>query len=262
MMRRLDALVAELVGTFLLVFIGGGAGVLAPVNTSGMLIPALAHGLALFVIVCVVGAVSGAHVNPAVTLSLASIGKFSWARVPGYLVAQVLGAGLGALAVVGIYGPMGANTSVAPTLSKGVTLSTGLLAEALGAGILVIAVVAAAADTRRALPNGLAGLVIGLALAAAVFVVGPVTGAAVNPALALSPYGVDFLFHRMLPLGADQWATYLVGPIVGGVIAAFLYAYMAKLPIARPASRRQPARQPAPAKQPTQVKQAVPAKTR
>lgn len=241
-MRRLDALVAELVGTFLLVFIGGGAGVVATVNSSGMLIPAFAHGLALFIIVCIVGGISGAHVNPAVTLSLASIGKFSWVQVPGYIVAQFIGAALGALAVVGIYGT---SASVAPTLSKGVSLGTGVLAEALGAGILIIAIVAVAADTRRAVPNGMAGLAIGLALAAAVFVVGPVTGAGVNPALSLSPYGVDFLFHHMAPLGTDQLAAYIVGPIVGGVVAAWLYRYMAKLPVPSRAPSRQPAKQPA-----------------
>jgi glycerol uptake facilitator protein len=247
MARQVDALVAELVGTFLLVFIGGGAGILAPVGSSGMLIPALAHGLALFIIVCIVGGISGAHVNPAVTLSLASIGKFSWMRVPGYLVAQFVGAALGALAVVGIYG-VDVKSSVAPTLTKGVGLGTGVLAEALGAGILIIAVVVAVADPRRSLPNGFAGLVIGLALAAAVFVVGPVTGAGLNPALSLSPYAVDFLFHYMHPLGVDQLAAYLVGPIVGGVIAAFLYCFMARMPIGQGVSSRQSAKQPVQAK--------------
>jgi glycerol uptake facilitator protein len=241
MARQVDSLVAELVGTFLLVFIGGGAGVLAPVSSSGMLIPALAHGLALFIIVNVVGRISGAHVNPAVTLSLASIGKFPWLRVPGYLVAQFIGAGLGALAVSGIYGTQ---ASVAPTLAKGVGLGTGLLAEALGAGILVIAVVAVAADSRAGLPNGLAGLVIGLALASAVFVVGPITGAGVNPALSLSPYAVDFLFHHMPPFGVDQLAAYLAGPIIGGVIAAFLYRFMSRMPANQQTPARQPSKQP------------------
>ncbi len=256
MARQVDSLVAELVGTFLLVFIGGGAGVLAPSGT-GMLIPALAHGLALFIIVSVGGGISGAHVNPAVTLSLASIGKFSWLRVPGYLVAQFIGAGLGALAVAGIYGT---EASVAPTLAKGVGLGTGLLAEALGAGILVLAVVAAAADKRTSLPNGFAGLVIGLALAAAIFVVGPITGAGVNPALALSPYAVDSLFHHMQPLGVNQLAAYLAGPIVGGVIAAFLYRYMSHMPVAQRAARRQPMKQPA--KQPATGRQPAAARKR
>jgi glycerol uptake facilitator protein len=240
MTRQMDSWLAEVVGTFLLVFIGGGAGVLAPSGT-GTLIPALAHGLALFIIVSVVGGISGAHVNPAVTLALASIGKFSWLRVPGYLVAQFVGAGLGALAVAGIYGT---EKSVAPTLNQGVSLGTGLLAEALGAGILVLAVVAAAADTRRSFPNGFAGLVIGLALASAIFVVWPITRAGVNPALALSPYAVDAFFHHMPPLGVNQIAAYLAGPIVGGVVAAFLYSFMAHMPIARRAPARQPAKQP------------------
>jgi len=250
MTRQLDSWLAEVVGTFLLVFIGGGAGVLAPSGT-GTLIPALAHGLALFIIVSVVGGISGAHVNPAVTLALASIGKFSWLRVPGYLVAQFVGAGLGALAVAGIYGT---EKSVAPTLAAGVSLGTGLLAEALGAGILVLAVVAAAADTRRSLPNGFAGLVIGLALASAIFVVGPITGAGVNPALALSPYAVDAFFHHMLPLGVNQLAAYLAGPIVGGVVAAYLYSFMAHMPITQRLPVRQPRKQP--------VKQTTSAKKR
>ncbi len=256
MTRQMDSLLAELVGTFLLVFIGGGAGVgagvLAPSGT-GALIPALAHGLALFVIVSVVGGISGAHVNPAVTLSLASIGKFSWLRVPGYLVAQFIGAGLGALAVAGIYGT---EASVAPTLTKGVGLGTGLLAEALGAGILVLAVVAAAADKRTSLPNGFAGLVIGLALASAIFVVGPITGAGVNPALALGPS----LFQHMKPFGVNQLAAYLAGPIVGGVIAAFLYSFMAHMPVAQRIPRRQPAKQQA--KQQATVRQPATAKKR
>jgi len=244
MSRETKSLIAELVGTFLLVFIGGGAGVLAPQGI-GTLIPAFAHGLALFLIVAVFGRISGAHVNPAVTLGLASVGKFSWGRVPGYLIAQFVGAGLGALGVVGLYGT---KPSVAPTLAQGVGLGTGVLAEALGAGILVIAVVAAAADARQGFPNGFAGLVIGLALASAIFVVGPITGAGLNPALSLGPYAIDFIFHHMSPLGVEQLAIYLVGPIVGGVAAALLYAVvsgMAGVPGLRAAA---PARQPARAK--------------
>jgi glycerol uptake facilitator len=245
MSRETNSLIAELVGTFLLVFIGGGAGVLAP-PTTGTLIPAFAHGLALFIIVSVFGRISGAHVNPAVTLSLATIGKFSWPRVPGYLIAQFLGAAIGALAVAGIYGTQ---TSVAPTLPKTVAPLTGLLAEALGAGILVIAVVAAAADSRQSFSNGFAGLVIGLALASAIFVVGPITGAGVNPALSLGPYAIDAINRHMPPLGADQLMAYLVGPIVGGVAAAFLYAVVSGMVRVRTsAPARQATKQPAPAR--------------
>lgn len=240
MTRQMSAWLAELVGTFLLVFIGGGAGVLAPAGT-GTIIPALAHGLALFIIVAVVGRISGAHVNPAVTLSLAAIGKFSWLEVPGYIISQFIGAGLAALGVVALYGTQ---ASVAPTLSKGVGTGTGVLAEALGAGILIIAIVAAVADSRANLANGMAALIIGLALASAIFVVGPITGAGLNPALALSPYAIDALFHHMSELGVPQVAAYVVGPIVGGVIAAWLYRIMARMPV----EQRAPSRQPVPAK--------------
>lgn len=240
MARDLNAWLAEIVGTFLLVFIGSGAGVLAPAST-GALVPAFSHGLALFVIVVIIGRISGAHANPAVTLALASIGKFSWLRVPGYIVSQFIGAFLGALGVAVIYNVMPkVNPSVAPTMAAGVGMGTGLLAEALGAGILVIAVVAAVADSRIGLAGGVAGLAIGLALASAIFVIGPVTGAAVNPALGLSPFAVNTIFHYTPELTTTSLVVYLVGPIVGGVIAAWIYRIISAMPADRPVRSKQP----------------------
>jgi len=241
MAREVNAWLAELVGTFLLVFVGSGAGILAPAS-AGALIPALSHGLALFIIVSVVGRLSGAHVNPAVTLALASIGKFPWIRVPGYIVSQFIGAFLGALTVIPLYSAITspkANPSVAPALAPGVGMGVGVLAEALGAGILIIAIVAVAADARANLANGLAGLVIGLALASAIFVIGPVSGAAVNPALALSPFGVNAIFHYAPQLTTISLVAYLVGPIVGGVIAAWIYRLISGMTADVPSGAKQ-----------------------
>jgi len=224
-----EMLVAEAVGTFLLVLIGNGAGVALTfagvVPTAGLLITAaLAHGLMLFVLVNTIGRVSGSHVNPAVTLGLASVGRFPWQQVPGYIVAQFVGAFVAALALVGIFGNKLA-AATAPVLSHGVSGWQGAAAEGLGAFVLVFAVVATAADTRFKLPEGWAGLVIGMALACGIFLAGVPSGAGLNPALAISPYAVGAIFKAGLP--GSEIPVYLFGPIVGGVVAAFLYRYIA-----------------------------------
>ncbi|MGZ3584692.1 MAG: aquaporin, partial [Ktedonobacterales bacterium] len=99
-----ERFLAEALGTFLLVFIGGGAAAMAGIaqargqstGLANLLLVALAHGLALFVIVQVVGKISGAHVNPAVTLGLAAIGRFPWSDVLAYVLGQAIGAVVGA----------------------------------------------------------------------------------------------------------------------------------------------------------------------
>ncbi len=240
--NNLKVLLAELVGTFLLVFIGGGAGVAAALNGFsggfGLLIAALAHGFALFLIVSVIGQISGAHVNPAVTISLAVIKKFSWSKVPQYIIAQFIGAFLATLAIIGIYGSKAVSvaSASAPGLAANVSGMQGTLAEILGAFILIICVVAAAADSRLQLPNGWAGMVIGLGLAAAIFVAGPASGAGLNPALALSPYITSALFGGHVFAG--EIPVYLFGPIIGGVVAALLYRYMADMNVVSATKRK------------------------
>jgi glycerol uptake facilitator protein len=230
----------ELVGTFLLVFVGGGVAADvallhrnahgASIPTADLLLVALAHGLVLFVIVMITGRSSGAHVNPAITLGLASIGHFKWSDVPGYLIAQLVGCILGALAIMIPFGRDIATVGLLgrPELAANTNLIAGLLAEGLGAAILVITVVALAADRRA--PAGWAGLGIGMALTAAIMIVGPATGAAVNPARAFGPDIVSIFFGAP----AVDWVAfivcYLIGPILGGIGAAWLYARMARLP--------------------------------
>lgn len=237
--------VAEGLGAFLLTLIGGGTAALAALkfslgqgtNMANLLLVALAHGLVLFVIVLIFGKISGAHVNPAITISLAAIGRFPWAEVLPYIVSQFVGAIVAGAGVLVVYGKEAATIGHlgAPALAGDISPLRGLLIEAVGAGILVMAVVATAVDTRA--PAGWAGLAIGMALTVAIMVFGPATGAAINPARAFGP-----TFVSALAGGVEQWGTYvvayLIGPIVGGVIAAFIYAYVANLRVTSPPPAR------------------------
>lgn len=234
----MERYLAEMVGAFLLIFVGGGVGASAGIiahatkTTVGLpelLVIALAHGLILFVIVTTLGKISGAHVNPAVTVGLASAGQFPWENALGYIVAQIIGATIGAFAILIVFGVEAATFGGlgAPALAPGVGLVQGAACEALGAFILVFAITGAAADART--PAGWPGLAIGLALAATIMFIGPTTGAAVNPARAFGPDFAD-LFYGVHIDWVAYLVCYLVGPIVGAVVAANLYAYIARLP--------------------------------
>jgi MIP family channel proteins len=217
----LPAALAELVGTFILVF-GGTAvavGAILSLPTAGgaygSLAVALAFGLALAAVVAAIGHVSGAHVNPAVTLGLASIGQFPWKSVPYYLGAQLAGAVLGAVGTWIAFGGPGRNEAklAATYPAQGVGDLQAFLLEILITFILVFVVVAVATDSRA--PAAIAPIAVGFALAVGVFIAGPVTGGAVNPVRALGP---------MLVAGdlTSAW-LYILGPIVGGVLGAFVY---------------------------------------
>jgi MIP family channel proteins len=210
-----------MIGTFLLVLVGtavASAAVLGK-STAGpaydSLSVALAFGLILIPIVGSLGQISGAHVNPAVTLGLAVARKFPWSYVPGYMLSQLIGAIVAALAVWAAYGN-GAYLDAhlgAPAPVHGASALQVLLVEALIAFILVFTVISTATDER--VPKGTTAVAIGFALAAGVLLGGPVSGGAGNPARALGPMIVTGTF----PI----WFFYTVGPLVGGVAAAFAY---------------------------------------
>ncbi len=217
----LPAALAELVGTFILVFGGTAVAVGAILSrpTAGAaydsLAVALAFGLALVAVVAAIGHVSGAHVNPAVTLGMASIGQFPWKSVPAYVGAQLVGAVLGAVGTWIAFGGPGRNeANLAATYpAQGVGDLQAFVLEILITFILVFVVVSVATDSRA--PAAIAPIAVGLALAVGVFIAGPVTGGAVNPVRALGP---------MLVAGdlTSVW-LYILGPIIGGVLAALLY---------------------------------------
>jgi MIP family channel proteins len=216
------AAIAELVGTFILVFGGTAVAVAAILSRPtaggayGSLAIALAFGLALAIVVASIGHVSGAHVNPAVTLGMAATGKFPWNYTPIYIAAQLVGAVLAALATWLTFGGAGARSeaSLAATYpAQGVGDLQAFIVEILITFIVVFVVMAVATDERA--PAAIAPIAVGFALAVGVFIAGPVTGGSVNPARSLGP---------MLVAGdlTSVW-LYVLGPIIGGVLGALLY---------------------------------------
>jgi len=213
---------AELVGTYFLVLAGTAVAVAAilgrPIAGADpdSLAVALAFGLALAALVNALGHVSGCHLNPAVTISLALTGAFPWRYVPAYVGAQLVGAALASLTLWATYGdPARDDAVLAATLpTSAASIGTVLVIEAIVTFFLVLTIVSVATDSR--VPKATAGLAVGFTLTACVLIAGPLSGGAVNPARALGPMLVAGRFDGM-------WA-YVVGPLVGGALAAFTYS--------------------------------------
>jgi MIP family channel proteins len=215
------AVTAEAIGTFVLVLAITSTAVAAALSRPvagtpyGSLAVPVAGGLALAIAVASLGHISGGHLNPAVTLGLAINRRFPWAYAPGYIIAQFAGAITAAAVTWGLYGDQARAIARlgAPVPAIGVSVGRVLAAEAIVTFVLVLVVVAVATDTR--VPRGIAAIAIGAALAVAIVISGPVSGAGVNPARAIGPMILAGQF-------SDWWA-YLVAPVAGGVVAVALY---------------------------------------
>ena len=229
---------AEIIGTALIIALGNGVVsnvVLAKTkgHNSGWIVISFGWSIAVFIGVYASAAASGAHLNPAVTISLAAIGDFPWADVPGYLAAQLTGACIGQLLVWLTYKQHFDATedahlqlacfSTAPNIRS---LPYNLLTEITATFIFILAILFITKPEMKlgaldALPVALLVLGIGLSLG------GP-TGYAINPARDLGPR----IMHSILPLkgkGSSDWSyawVPIVGPIVGGVLAAFLFQFL------------------------------------
>jgi MIP family channel proteins len=221
MQNRLGAaLVAEAVGTFLFFFVGAGSVVLTADSAAGgpgLVGVALAHGLALAVMVSTFGAVSGGHFNPAVTVAVRLAGRIEWSHAAMYVIAQLLGAVVAGFALAWVMpDELGEATSLGtPALGAGIGVVEGIAIEAVLTLLLVLAVFGTAVDARA--PR-LGGMAIGLAVAADVLMGGPLTGAAMNPARWFGP---------AVAAGAyDNWYVWWIGPLLGGIAAAVLYRYV------------------------------------
>jgi MIP family channel proteins len=211
------SLLAEFIGTFALIFIGAGAGAL---GIGGLVGVAFAHGLVIIGFAYAYGHISGTHINPAVTLGVFAAGKIDAARAFSYIVFQIAGGIVGALALRWVLGGpetgLGA-TTLARDLSVGNTLITitpaiGLFLEAILTFFLVNTIMNAGISGKATIPGGLA---IGFTLVFCILMGGPLTGASLNPARTIGPALATGNF-------SDLW-VYLVGPALGGIAAGLLY---------------------------------------
>lgn len=225
--RGLAAYIAELIGTLLLVFAIGSVIALyvatSPQSQTGsdFAVVGLAHAFVLFLLIIAFGQVSGGHFNPAVTIAAAALRRIDPVDAVVYILAQLSGGVLGALLVKGLLLDEGrASDYGAATISPLVGNATqAAIIEALGTFLLVLAVVAVALNPRAR--QEWAPLAVGLALGLAVFIFGPLTGAAVNPARWFGPALIGDAFGGF----RDIW-PYLVGPVVGCLAAAGIYRYV------------------------------------
>ncbi|MBU6347887.1 MAG: aquaporin [Actinomycetales bacterium] len=206
-------LLAEFLGVFFLCLFGIGA-IVTQAGTIGV---ALAHGLAIFVAICAFAHISGAHFNPAITLAMAATKRISLVDGLAYIVAQLLGGTAAALLAQYAYGD--AWSAGVPTLASTATLTQGILVEAIATFALVIVVMGVAVDQRGTFA-AVAGLPIGLVITADIFWSGPITGAAMNPARWFGPALVNGGFGNAL--------VWIVGPILGALVAAYVYDLVMK----------------------------------
>lgn len=208
--------VAELIATFTLVFIGAGAICLdASRGGVGLTGIALAHGLAIFVMCAAIGHISGAHINPAVTIGAWVAKKIETQEALGYIVAQLVGAVLGAWVLKCLYPnllslPTALGT---PMVAASLTMGQAVMVEAILTFFLVFVVFGSAIDARG--PK-IGGLAIGLAVAMDILMGGPLTGAAMNPARAFGPALVAGFWKNQ--------SVYWAGPILGGAAAGWIYS--------------------------------------
>jgi MIP family channel proteins len=221
MYNKPQKLAAEFVGTFALIFFGVGS-ICADqfLRTSGqagvgLLGIALAHGLAIGIMVTSLGHISGGHFNPAVTIGFWVTRKLSTFDTLAYWVAQLAGGVAAAYLLRWLPFEVWSDVHLGtPDLAGGITPMSGMVFEAVMTFFLVFVVFATAVDARGAF-NKIAGFAIGLTITMGALFGGPFTGAALNPARAFGP-----------ALAANYWrnhGVYWIGPLAGGVAAGWLY---------------------------------------
>jgi glycerol uptake facilitator protein len=247
-MTEMRKLVAEIIGTFILVFFGTVSVVVTLLLSTGASAPmggfniglgalgglgdwlaiGLSFGIALTVAIYAFGRVSGAHFNPAVTIALWSIKKFPAKDVIPYIIAQIIGALIGTFAIVAILGPVSSTVGVLGSVGAfGTVGPVGVfLAEFIGTMLLMLAVMAVAVD-ENAVP-GFGALTIGLAVAGIVIAIGNISGSGINPARSLSPMIGNLVVAGSAGAAGGLLWIYIVAPILGAILGAYIYEYLYK----------------------------------
>jgi len=232
--------IAEAVGTALLVYFGAGAAAITLMIANGTK-PAtpfnigigqlgglgdwfaigLTFGIVIAVVIYALGRVSGAHINPAVTIALWATKRFPAGDAVAYIIAQLIGAAVGSLLFFLTVGmdavTIGGLGATAPF--PGIGYGQAILVEAIATFVLMLAIMGTAVDKKA--PAGFAGLVIGLSVTAMITSTGNIAGASLNPARTFGPYIMDFLLG-----GSNLWGffpIYIIGPVAGALLAAFFY---------------------------------------
>ncbi|MDM7939382.1 MAG: MIP/aquaporin family protein [Methanothrix sp.] len=235
--------IAEVVGTFMLVYFGAGSAAITLMIAKGSSPPnpfnigigslgglgdwfaiGMAFAIAIAASIYALGRISGAHLNPAVTIALWATKRFPTGDVVPYILAQIVGASLASFLFAASVGmdavTIGGLGATAPF--PGIGYWQAVLAEAIGTFLLMLTIMGVAVDERA--PPGFAGLIIGLAVGGIITTTGNIAGSSLNPARTFGPYLGDYVLA-----GNSLWQffpIYIIGPIVGAVIAAFLYDYL------------------------------------
>jgi aquaporin Z len=216
---------AELIGTFVLVFIGCGSAVVAGKEV-GFLGISLAFGIAVLVMVYAIGPISGCHINPAITIAMLMNGKINSRDAGIYIVCQCIGAILAAVLLLAIMTGLPSYNIATNGLGQngygvaspgGFSLLSGLIAEVILTFIFLLVIFGA---TSKAAPAGFAGIAIGLSLTIIHIVGIPITGVSVNPARSIGP---------ALIVGGTalmQLWLFIIAPIIGAVLAALVWKYL------------------------------------
>jgi glycerol uptake facilitator protein len=244
----MHTLLAEAIGTLLLVLLGDGVVANVLLNrtkgqNSGWIVITVGWGVAVAMAVYAVGRISGAHLNPAVTIGLAAIGSFPWNEVPGYIAAQMIGGFCGAVLVWLVYLPhWGATKDAASKLGVFATrpalrsTAANIVTEIIGTAVLLFGILAIAANAQTlskpgdvdlsfVFSRGLQPLLVGVLVLGIGVSLGGSTGYAINPARDLAPR----IAHAVLPIagkGDSDWGYSwipVVAPILGGVLGALAY---------------------------------------
>ncbi len=243
----MQAYIGEVIGTMILIILGDGvvAGVLlrnSKAENSGWIVITFGWGMAVAIAVYCVGQFSGAHINPAVTIGLAVSGQFDWALVPGYIIAQFIGAFIGAvivwLAYLAHWGETedeGLKLGVFCTAPAIYNTPANVITEVIGTFVLVFGVSgivanagAVGGDAAAVIGSGLNPLLVGLLVLGIGLSLGGPTGYAINPARDLGPR----IAHAVLPIagkGGNDWGYAwipVVAPIIGGILGAVTWVIL------------------------------------